>query len=830
MTFYHRQIGEVAAEENLDVGSGSSTRLAAPRRQRESPAVGLSRPIRTVHAHLADYFGERWSQPETHALLELIPQLAAAGREEEVRSLLLQYRWISCKLAATNVHLLLADYDEVTLDGQEPARLIGGALRLSSHVLAMRPQEMQTQLLGRMLDFEEPEIRGLLDQARAAIGSPALIPVWRRLDPPGGPLLRTVEEHRDTINAIALSADDTILVSGAEDDTVKIWDFAKGTLLRTLTGHQDPVWALAISSDSRTVVSGAGDINRSGHFSHGDNTLRVWDLASGTLLRTLSGHEGGVYAVTLSPDGRIAFSGSQDQTVRVWDLASGRLLRTIGGFRFSVHALALAQQGLLVGGGYGLLQLWDPVSGKLLRTLAGHDGSGVYAVALSDDGATAFSASSDRTVKVWDLSSGALLHTLEGHEDHVQSLALTRDGRTLVSGSNDRTVRIWDVASGKLLRTLEGNQYAINGLVIDRAGQTVVSGGGGGTLKFWDLALRPSRGTLREHQDWITTVATDRSGTTIISGSTDGALRVWDSASGRPMRALVNDGHEVTASAIAEGGRTAVSGSTNGQVKVWEVASGNLLRLLVDDVLAKGVSWPAGPVAEAHRSEIQALAIREASSAIVVSAGGYSGSAEFKTWNLDSGRLLGTQGPPNLVNVTLNRDGRFAMSSYHDRWREDWVLKVWNTDSGELLRDLRGHPNWGPFSPDHLTMAMSGDGRIGISSSRDRAIRVWDLGSGMLLRVIQTEHEVRCAALGEDGRFAVCAGVDDADATITVWDLFSAVPVARFTGDSSFSAVAIVQSSSRVVAGDARRACPLVPFGIARQQFAVGPGGRNSDE
>ena len=61
------------------------------------------------------------------------------------------------------------------------------------------------------------------------------------------------------------------------------------------------------------------------------STLRVWDLASGETVRTLSGHTGGVRAVAVTPDGRQVVSGSGDKTLRVWDLASGETVRTLSG-------------------------------------------------------------------------------------------------------------------------------------------------------------------------------------------------------------------------------------------------------------------------------------------------------------------------------------------------------------------------------------------------------------------------------------------------------------------------------------------------------------------
>ena len=82
--------------------------------------------------------------------------------------------------------------------------------------------------------------------------------------------------------------------------------------MRTLEGHLGAVKAVGVTPDGRRAVSASEDV-----------TLRIWDLESGQLLRTLEGHLGGV-EVAVTPDGRRVVSGSKDKTLRVWDLESGQ--------------------------------------------------------------------------------------------------------------------------------------------------------------------------------------------------------------------------------------------------------------------------------------------------------------------------------------------------------------------------------------------------------------------------------------------------------------------------------------------------------------------------
>ncbi|KAA6414440.1 MAG: hypothetical protein FRX48_01189 [Lasallia pustulata] len=240
--------------------------------------------------------------------------------------------------------------------------------------------------------------------------------------------LQILEGHSGMVMAVAFSPDGKQLASGSHDQTVRIWDAATGATLQTLEGHSNLVNAVAFSPDGKQLASGSYD-----------KTVRIWDAATGATLQTLEGHSRSVNAVAFSPDGKQLASGSYDKTVRIWDAATGATLQTLEGHSGRVYAVAFSPDGkqLASGSDDKTVRIWDAATGATLQTLEGH------------------------SVRIWDAATGATLQTLEGHSGRVYAVAFSPDGKQLASGSDDKTVRIWDAATGATLQTLEGHSAGV---------------------------------------------------------------------------------------------------------------------------------------------------------------------------------------------------------------------------------------------------------------------------------------------------------------------------------------------------------------------------------
>ena len=288
---------------------------------------------------------------------------------------------------------------------------------------------------------------------------------------------KTFTGHSNYVYSVAASPDGKCLASGADDNTVIIWDANSGAKLKILEGHSNCVSSVCWSPDGKYLAS-----------SSWDKTLIIRDANSGQILKTLKGHPTWVNSVCWSPDGKYLASGSDDKTIKIWDAKSGECIQTLKGYSESVYSVSWSPDGkYLAGSSYNkTVRIWDANSGKRIRTLTGHSGS-VHSVCWSPDGKYLASGSVDNTDKIWDAKSGECIRTLEEHSDYVNSVCWSPDGKYLASGLGDQTIRIWDANSGQKLKTLEGHSHCVESVCWSPDGKYLASGSWDNTVKIWGV-------------------------------------------------------------------------------------------------------------------------------------------------------------------------------------------------------------------------------------------------------------------------------------------------------------------------------------------------------
>ena len=270
------------------------------------------------------------------------------------------------------------------------------------------------------------------DGKRLLTSSEEGLVLWE-LPPPGQRL--AVDGHQGPVHGIAIRRDGTLLASGGADKLVRLWDLANGRLRRSLPGHFKPVQQVRLSPDGTLLASADAD------------GIRLWDVEAYKEVYFFKeeGKSERAPAFAFSRDGQYLAAGQASGAVRLYEVAGRKLLRTLTGHRGGIRAVAFGRGPMLASGGADGIRLWNTDNGDLIHYLKDHEKT-VTALAFRRDGRVLASGADDQTVRLWDVDGGRLDATLRGHTAPVHALAFRPGGKLLASAAADGTVRLWDLS------------------------------------------------------------------------------------------------------------------------------------------------------------------------------------------------------------------------------------------------------------------------------------------------------------------------------------------------------------------------------------------------
>jgi WD40 repeat protein len=539
-----------------------------------------------------------------------------------------------------------------------------------------------------------------------------------------GKEVKKFEKLGAAVRSVALSPDGTLAACGLANNTLLVFDLKppkdpqKPTPPKKLAGHGGAVEDLAFTAKGDQLISACADKN-----------VRVWDLAGGKVVRTLS-HGAAVSALALSKDSKLLASGGADKAVKLWTLADGKLQATIT-TPAAVQGVSLSPDGkqLAVAGQDNRARVYD-LDGQM-REFFPHDGP-VTAALFHNDGKRILTTSADKTARIWTTS---LLWQAK-HEGPVRQAILSPNGALVVSVGDDKVVRIFNAADGKPLHTLTGSTAALTGVGISADNLRVAAAGADGVLRLWAVpkpgakALKPIEVKLSGP---ATALALSNDGKRVAVGNTvkgAGEVHVYDTASGLELQTLARHQGAVHALAFQSDNRTVLSAGADKQA-----------------VLADA---NADAVVEVHKGGASAVSFANTGNQALTAGA----DKTMKVWNLADGKLARTFGPfPEAVSAaTYSRDSQQVAGAVGK------TVHTFNAGDGKALQTLT--------QPSAVTsLSFSADKTRLVTGGMDNKARIWDLKTGKVLEAFAHAGPVRGVAYYSDNR-VIISGSDDKSVVI----------------------------------------------------------------
>jgi WD40 repeat protein len=239
--------------------------------------------------------------------------------------------------------------------------------------------------------------------------------------------------HIGSVNAVDFNNDGSLLLSGSNDNNIKLWNVETGELLKTFSEHVTQTKDVVFTSDGKNAVSAE------------NNYIVYWrNVVEGHIgKKPFYGHTGTVNSIDMNQDMSKIVSGSRDGTIKIWDVESGQMLQSINAHPYGVSDVEFNKSGnnIVSCGRDSSINLWDADSYQLIKNIKTN--FRVNSVSFHHSGNYLAVCGNDTSVFIYSVSDLSIIKTLNGHTSSILDVKFSKSNNTIISGGADDKVFVW---------------------------------------------------------------------------------------------------------------------------------------------------------------------------------------------------------------------------------------------------------------------------------------------------------------------------------------------------------------------------------------------------
>jgi len=377
------------------------------------------------------------------------------------------------------------------------------------------------------------------------------------------------ELQEDEANDMEMDDDDDDNNNNNNGESAVVQPTRDDAVGRFALHNEQPVYAVALSPDGKLAVSGGGD-----------DCAYLWDVENPAASVSLGAHKDSVVAVAFNYNGTLVATGGMDGVVRVLEVPTGALRLTLEGPSREVEFVHFHPSGdvLLAGSVDATAWLWDATDGSVLAVMSAHQDV-VSCGAFTGNGRRVLTGSLDGTLKIWE-PTGAQVHSFgpsgpQWHDGGVVCLSQEASGPSVATGGTDGTVCVSRLDTKKILsrfshRQDDAGEVSVEAVAFCARLPMLVSAGTDARAIVWDLHTGALRVVLAHG---AAVVAAAWMGDLVVTASADALVRVWDGRTGANAKTLAGATDAILDMAVSSNGAFVVTGGDDGVCRVWPVAA-----------------------------------------------------------------------------------------------------------------------------------------------------------------------------------------------------------------------------------------------------------------
>jgi WD40 repeat protein len=537
-----------------------------------------------------------------------------------------------------------------------------------------------------------------------------------------GKILRQMKPDEDRFTCASFSPDGTKVITGSRKSFISLWDILSGTKISDIKavpaelnydkGYEYPeTGSIAYSADGKYILAGVADY-----------TAILWDAATGKEIRKFKKENAWctscIISAAITPDNKYIISSGSD-SIKVFETATGKVIKVLYGQGGTAEYLCIsADNRYFAAMEYGVSELWEIKSWNQVIKAGNYSERKVMSVALSPDGKEMITGNEKRTADVIGTAKGELIMTLKGYLNQVDERILTDsymywaalineaklspDGKYIAVGRTGNNAKIIDFRTGKVFRTLKGHKSMVISLSFSADSKYLATGGLDGKVIVWEIesGTAVKTFTFQDEKEAIYSLDFSADSKMLAAAIWGGLVVIWDLNTGDRLRAInPHDGRGCYRVKFTPNGLYFVSAGLDMKLKMIEIDTGEEIRSFVghtDGTLINSINFsPSGDK-------------------FITS--GQDGTV--RVWDIASGlQVIKLKAHPGgAYCACFDPSGKFIVTG-----GDDFIVKLWDANKGDLISEFAGHR--GGVGDVNITSDL----KYIISGSRDGSIRVWNV-------------------------------------------------------------------------------------------------------